>query len=417
MIRHLCLCTTTLCLATVCFAADWPQWRGPNRDAHSAETGLLKEWPKDGPKLVWHVTNLDAGYSTPSVVGPRLYLLSNVGIKDEFVRALSTEDGKTLWSVRIGRVGNPGQKPPYPAARSTPTVEGDVLYSLGSDGDLVCLETADGKERWRKNLRTDFGGVYGEWAYAESPLIEGDLLICTPGGEKNTLVALNKKTGETVWTCPVPGGDAAGYASALAADIAGVRQIVQFVARGVIGVDAKTGAFLWRFDATGKGPANMTTPVIHDNLIYTGGGRSGGGVVKVSKSADGKWVAEQVYHDMKFPQSAGGAIRVGEYLYGSMTGGLGCVEFKTGTVKWLDKSISPASLCFADGRIYLHGENGMMALIEATADAYKERGRFSPPGQPERGNSKAWAHPVVTGGRLYLRDGPVLWCYDLKEAK
>jgi hypothetical protein len=193
-----------------------------------------------------------------------------------------------------------------------------------------------------------------------------------------------------------------------------VRQIVQFLAKGVVGVDARTGAFLWRFDATGKGPANMTTPIVGDNLVYTGGGLGGGGVAKVAKTADGKWTAQEVYFDKKLPQSAGGAVRVGDHLYGSTQGGLVCIEFKTGNVKWIDKSIGPASLCVADGRIYLHGEEGPVALIEASAAAYKEHGRFDPPEQPQRGNAKAWAHPVIANGKLYLRDGPCVWCYDVK---
>jgi outer membrane protein assembly factor BamB len=174
------------CLIVPVRAADWPQWRGPDRNGISQETGLLQQWPKDGPKLLWQARALGSGFSTPSIVGDLLYVLANSGTQDEFVKALSTTDGKPVWSVRIGKVGNPNQQPSYPAARSTPTVDGDALFALGSDGDLVCLETATGKERWRKNLRTDFGGQPGAWAYAESPLIDGDALVCTPGGASAT---------------------------------------------------------------------------------------------------------------------------------------------------------------------------------------------------------------------------------------
>src|SRR5438093_13087724 len=200
-------------------ASDWPQWRGPQRDGVSPETGLLKEWPKDGPALRWKVADVGSGYSTPAVVGDRLYLLANEGLDNEFVRALSVKDGKRAWSTRLGKVGNPQQKPNFPAARSTPTVEGELLYSLSSDGDLACLESGAGKVRWQKNLRADFGGKPGEWAYSESPLIDGDALVCTPGGSEATLVALNKRTGQTLWKCAVPESDEAAYASAVIVEV------------------------------------------------------------------------------------------------------------------------------------------------------------------------------------------------------
>jgi outer membrane protein assembly factor BamB len=170
------------------WAADWPQWRGPQRDGISKETGLLKGWPKEGPKQLWQEKDIGFGYSTPAVVGDHLYLLSNKG-DDEFVQSLAVKDGKQGWSTRIGKVG-PNRVPQYPGARSTPTVDGQVLYALGSDGDLVCLTTATGAQKWKKNLRSDFGGKPGAWAYAESPLIDGDVLVCTPGGKEATLVAL-----------------------------------------------------------------------------------------------------------------------------------------------------------------------------------------------------------------------------------
>src|SRR6185503_15115869 len=170
----------------------------------SREKGLLKQWPKEGPRLLWQLKDIGSGYSTPSVVGERLYLNSNEGMDNEFVLALDAKDGKRAWSTKLGKVG-PNDGPQYPASRSTPTVDGDVLYTLGSDGDLVCVEKADGKVRWKKNLRSDFGGTPGKWAYAESPLVDGDALICTPGGADATMVALNKKTGETIWKSAIPG--------------------------------------------------------------------------------------------------------------------------------------------------------------------------------------------------------------------
>ena len=192
-------------------AVDWPQWRGPNRDGISKESGLLKQWPAEGPKLIWKLSDIGSGYSTPAVVRGRLYLLANDGLENEFVQALETKDGKRIWSTRLGNVGNPKQQPNFPAARSTPTVVGDTLYALGSDGDLACLELASGKVKWQKSLRNDFAGKPGTWAYAESPLVDGDTLVCTPGGSEATIVGLDRTTGQVRWKCATPEGDEAAY--------------------------------------------------------------------------------------------------------------------------------------------------------------------------------------------------------------
>ena len=398
-------------------AAEWPQWRGPQRNGISAETGLLAEWPKEGPKLVWQVKDIDSGYSTPSVVGDRLYLLSNQGLDNEFVQALDTKGGKRVWSQRIGKVGNPDQQPNYPAARSTPTVDGEWVYAFGSDGDLACLERATGKVRWHANVRKDYGGQPGIWAYSESPLVDGEAVICTPGGPDATMLALNKNTGELIWKCAVAGGEQAAYTSALVIEVGGVRQYVQMLQKGLVGVEAKTGKLLWRYDRTAKGsPAVIPTPVVDGDFIYSAAGRSGGGGVRL-KVNGGTFETEQLYFSPKLPTSVGGVLKVGEYLYGTSAGALLCLEFKTGNVKWDDRSIGAAALCYADGRLYLHGENGEVALLEATPEAYREKGRFKPVDQPDRGSSKAWAYPIIADGRLYIRDLGTLWCYDVKAGK
>jgi outer membrane protein assembly factor BamB len=401
-------------LALACDAADWPQWRGPARDGVSQETGLLKAWPAAGPKLLWQVKNLGSGYSTPAVVGERLYLVSNRGLENEYVQALSTRDGGVVWTTRLGKVGNPDQQPSYPAARSTPTVDGALLYALGSDGDLACLDTATGAVRWKKHLRADFGGQPGVWAYSESPLIDGDVLVCTPGGADATLVALNKRTGDVVWKSAVPGADQAAYASPIVVEAGGVKQYVQLLQKGLVGVDARTGKFLWRFDQTVRNsPANIPTPVAHEGHVYTSTARGGGGMVRLK--VDGETVtAEPVYAAQRLPSAIGGAVRVGDYLYGTTTAGLMCVQFTTGEVKWQERGIGAASLCYADGNLYLHGENGQVALVEATPEGYREKGRFTPPEQPDRGRSQAWAYPVVANGRLYIHDWGTLWCYDVR---
>lgn len=422
-LAHRCLpalaaLTLIVAAATAVPAADWPQWRGPNRDGISSEQGLLQQWPQDGPKLAWQATDLGSGYSTPAVVGARLYVLANEGLDNEYVAAVSASDGKRIWKTRLGNVGQPQQNPSFPAARSTPTVDGAVLYALGSDGDLAALEAESGKLLWRKHLREDFGGKPGTWAYAESPLIDGDTLVATPGGSEATLVALHKKSGEVLWKCPVPGGDEAAYASALAVEVGGIRQYVQLLQKGLVGVEAKTGKFLWRFDKpVSRYNANIPSPVFSDGIAYAGSAGTGGGAVRL-QARDGGVAAEPLYFEASFPSAIGGAVKVGDYLYGTTGVALLCIEFQTGQVKWKDRALGAASLCFADGRLYLHGENGEVALVEPSPDGYRELGRFTPPDPPKRANNmeKAWVYPVVAGGKLYLRDHGCLWCYDIRAA-
>jgi outer membrane protein assembly factor BamB len=396
-------------------AADWPQWRGPQRSGSSTETGLLKAWPKEGPKLIWQLKDIGMGYAAPAVIGSRIYLLSNRGLDNEFVQALSMQNGKVIWTTRLGNVGNPDQQPNYPMARSTPTIDGNLLYALSSDGDLACLETATGKLRWQKSLRKDFGGQPGQWAYSESPLVDGEVVVITPGGAQATIVALNKKTGAVIWKSAVPGGDPAGYASAIVVQGGGRKQYVNFLGKGVVGVDAKTGQFLWRYAEPSKGPANMPTPVARDSFVYSPAQRIGGGLVNLKASPEGV-TAEQVYFTRGLPSSIGGAVLVGDYLYGTTDLGLVAAEFNSGKIKWQAESIGGGSILYADGHLYLHGENGEVALVEATAEGYKEKGRFTPPEQPKHSNprEKAWTYPVLANGRLYIRDLGTLWCYDIK---
>ncbi len=399
-------------------AEDWPQWRGPERNGISREQGLLQEWPKAGPKLLWRIAEAGRGYSTPSVVGDRLYLLGNEGLDNEFVQALSTLDGHRIWSTRLGKVGNPGQDPNFPAARSTPTVDGEFLYALSSDGDLACLEINTGAVRWRKNLRTDFGGKPGTWAYAESPLVDGNRVICTPGGGDATIVALNKRTGAVLWKCALPEADEAAYASAVILEAGGVRQYVQLLQKGLVGVEAETGAFLWRFPkATSRYNANIPTPLASGEHVYAASAGTGGGLVKIVRQNDAIKV-EQVYFESKLPTAIGGAIKLGDSLYGTTGSALLCLEFASGNVKWQERSLGAASLCYADGRLYMHGENGELALVEPSPEGYREKGRFGPPSQPGKVNDmeKAWAYPVVANGRLYVRDHGTIWCYDVKRS-
>jgi outer membrane protein assembly factor BamB len=387
---------------------EWPQWRGPERTSLSKETGLLKQWPEGGPRLLWKATGLGGGYSTPSIAGGRMFGMGYVGA-DEVVWALDLE-GKPVWSTRIA---NANQGIGYgEGSRCTPTVDGDRLYALGVSGDLVCLETATGKLVWQKNLVRDFKGGIPNWGYSESPLLDREKLIVTPGGRTATLVALNKTNGEVIWQSAVPGGDPANYASVIAADVDGQRQYIQYLPGGPVGVSASDGKFLWRYDK----PANrivIQTPIYHDNYVFASAAYNvGGGAVKLTTSPSG-CTAEEVYFTRDLKNKHGGVVLVGEHLYGfDDPGTLVCLEFKTGKVVWKDRSVSGnASVVYADGHLDCRSQRGTVALVEATPEGYKEKGRFE---QPERTSKSAWAHPVVAGGRLYLRDQDLLLCYDVK---
>lgn len=410
------LAAIALCLvAGTTRADDWTQLRGPKRDGVSQEKNLLKKWPKEGPKLLWRVRDVGFGYGSVAVAGARIYLMGNTGMENEFVSALDVKNGKPLWSTRVGKVGNPAQQPSYPGARSTPTLDGNLLYALGSDGDLVCVEAATGKVRWRKSLRADLGGKPGVWAYAESPLVDGDKVVVTPGGKEATLVALDKRTGAVLWKTPVPEGDEAGYSSVVTLETGGVRQYVQYLSKGLVGVDAGTGKFLWRFDKTldKQYGVHMATPVVAGGTVYSAAG-SGGGLARL-QTTGGVISAEPVYVERKAPSALGGSVKVGDYLYGTTNAVLLCTEYATGKVRWEERSVGAGSICYADGRLYVRGENGDIALVEATPEAYRELGRFTPPGQPARGEAKAWAYPAVAAGRLYVRDLGSLWAYDIRQ--
>jgi len=409
----LCVCVINVS------AADWPQWRGPERSGVSKESGLLKQWPSGGPKLLWQVDDLGDGYSTPVVVGTRIYFLSNTGMDNEFVQARSTVDGKVIWTTRVGNVGNPNQNPPYPKARSTPTIDGNYLYAFGSDGDIACLELKTGKIRWTKNVRKEFAGQPGEWAYAESPLVDGDLVVVTPGGPEATMVALNKKTGALLWKSAIPNGEPAGYASAIVVQAAGRKQYVQLLSKGMVGVDAKSGQFLWRYADVAKGPAQYFTPVARGEQVYGGALGIGGGMVHLKANATGV-SAEQVYFKRGLPNGMGGAVVVGDYLYGTeVTQKLLAVEFTTGKVMWEKENFGWGSVAAADGLLFVHMITGEIALVEATPEGFRDKGRFAPVNQPKKKQvgqfpEGAFAYPVIANGRLYIRDLGTLWAYDIK---
>jgi outer membrane protein assembly factor BamB len=424
--QHCALRLASLLLSTTVFAAspgsfDWPQWQGPDRNAISKETRLLKEWPKDGPPLAWKLKGLGGGDSAPSIAAGRIFGMSNRG-DDEVVWALSEAEGKSLWVTRLG----PAFKQQMPQGQEgpgcTPTVDGERLYVLGLGGDLACLQVQDGKIVWQLSLQLDFGGRVPTWSYRESPLVDGDKVICTPGGEGTTLVALDKLTGKTIWKSQVPDSPKAAYASAIAIDFGGQRQYVQLTQKALVGVAASDGRFLWKYDrAANSYGINCSTPIHHDGLVFAASAYgAGAGLVKLSKDANGGVQAEEVYSSRKMQNHHGGMIVIDGCLYGANGGNEGgalvCLDFQTGNVLWDDRDSAErrapkGSLALADGRLYYRTEKGTMLLIEPSRKEYVERGRFE---QPDRSQQPAWAHPVIANGKLYVRDQDVLLCYDVK---
>ena len=402
-------------------ADDWPQWRGPNREDKSAEKGLLKEWPKDGPPLVWKATGIGTGFSGVSVAGGKIFTMGQQ--KDStFVYALdeNAKEGvnKVLWSTEIGKPSNPGG---FPGTRCTPTVDGDRVYVLSQEGELACLKAADGKMVWHKSFKDDFNGGEPHWGFAESPLVDGDRLICTPGGKEGTLLALDKKTGEKLWRT-ADWKDGAQYSSPIAVEMGGQRQYIQLTMENVAGVDAGTGKVLWKAPRKG-GTAVITTPVFHDGYVYvTSSYGVGCDLFKVTGD-NGVYKAEPVYtHDTNkvMANHHGGVILLDDKIYGcSGDRNWVCQDLKTGEKVWEQDKGTPGkgSLAYADGHFYLRGEGSpsIVALIEATPKGYEEKGRFT---QPDRSKGHAaWPHPVIANGKLYLRDQDVLLCYDLKAGE
>jgi outer membrane protein assembly factor BamB len=599
-----CLLLSIGCAAPLASAADWPQWRGPARDGVGQESGLARQWPADGPRLLWQVDHVGVGYSSLAVVGDRIYTQGDLqGV--EHVLCLDAGDGSIVWAVQpepvaaalaqrvaaqfeqldadadgtldeaealaglgwnfnqsdaplegdlesiardraarlmakldadgdgrltVAEAGGPfagefgnidaedpnldglelaaaradellaaadkdadraisrdesagtyaqrrfdqiderdpatnkgddrltadelatyffksepgrdghlnadelaayyvrtlpgrdgrldatelrqgvgGYRNPYgDGPRGTPTIDGDRVYVEGGRGDVACLDAATGATRWHVNLAADLGGGLPGWGYSESPLVEGDLLIVTPGGPQGALAALNKQTGEVVWRS-AQATDSAHYSSPVAATIAGVRQIVQFTGQNLLGVAADDGGLLWTYNGVNNGTANVATPVVRDDQVFASSGYgAGGALVRVAPSGDAQ-TAEQVYLEKRMANHHGGVVCLGAELYGFGNNGLMCLDFASGEIRWSARSVSKGSLVAADGLLFCLGENHEAALVEASADEYLERGRFA----IENLGRPSWAHPVVAHGRLYLRNQGRLAAYDV----
>ncbi len=408
---------TTCGLAFACTtltAGDWPQWRGSNRDGISTETGVLSEWSEDGPELLWTAKGLGRGYSSVAIAGGRLFTMGGPKGGAQLI-ALNANDGETLWKTHVGG-GNPN---------CSPTVDGDRVYALGRDGDLVCADVKTGDIVWKKNFGQDFGGkMMSGWGYSESPLVDGENLICTPGSKDAQIAALNKSTGEVVWQGALPdvgkkGKDGAGYSTVVISNAGDVKQYIQLVGRGIVSFAADDGRFLWSYNRIANGTANIPTPIVKGDLVFcsTGYG-TGAALLEIRKVGDAFEVDEKYYLNSKDAQNHhGGMILIGDHIYmghGHNQGFPLCLDMKTGEAAWGPKrgpGTGSAAIIAADGHLYFRYQDGVMALIEATPEDYQLKGSF----KLASIKGKSWPHPVIVDGKMYLRDQDVVMVYNIKK--
>jgi outer membrane protein assembly factor BamB len=387
-------------------SGEWPQWRGPKRDGISIETGLLKQWPPEGPPQVWKTNGLGNGYSTVSVSKGRIFTMGVKGDR-ECVIAIDAADGKPLWvQAHGGRyTNNRGDGP-----RGTPTVEGDRVYALGGNGDLSCLNAANGKAIWSVNVLQKFGGSNPRWGISESPLIVGDRLLVNAGGPDASLVALNKKDGSIIWKT---GGDSAAYSSAIFLEVAGIPQAVFFTHQRALAVDIRNGNPLWDYTQVANQTANIATPIVKGNRVFLSSDYGTGCALLEIKPEGAKLKAQEIYFNQNMKNHHSSSVLIGDTLYGFSSAILTAMRFDSGEVIWKDRSVGKGSLVFADGHLYCFSEKGVVGLVEATPEGYREKGRFSIPQE----SLPTWSHPVVAEGRLYLRDQDNLYAFDVREKR
>ncbi len=388
--------------ATDCY---WPRFQGPSGDGRSADTGLLRQWPEDGPKLLWTARGIGEGYSSVTLADGRIVTAGNLG-GHTVVTAMNT-NGEILWQSPNG----PAWTGSYPGTRGTPTIDDDRIYHQNPTGDIVCLRAADGATLWTANVLERFGSRNIRWALAESLLIDGPRVISTPGGPNTAVVSLDKMTGETVWQSESADGDLAGYASPTLAEYHGTRLILTMTARALIGVDADTGQLHWRWPHRASYDINVLKPIFHDGRIFISSGY-GTGSRMLQLRVDGRQVrVEQVWSNPEFDNHQDGALLVDGYLYGSNHRGTWfCLDWDTGTVQYRAEGVGKGSVTYADGLLMMLSERSHVGLAECTPQGLRMTGRFQ---LPDRGEGPTWAHSVVCGGRLYIRHDNYLYCYDV----
>lgn len=384
---------------------EWPQWRGPQRNGLSSETGLLKQWPANGPAVAWTISNLGEGYGSLAIKGGRIYVQGTSAAASS-VFCLNAADGKVIWSTSLGpKVGQDRGGGP----RGTPTLDADRLYVLTENGDLACLRARDGSAVWRKNILKEYDGENPIWLISESPLVDGNRLVVSPGGRGAGIVALDKMTGAELWRTKEL-SDQAGYASVLAADVGGVRTYMNFTHNAAVGVRASDGKLMWSYKQAANRTANCSTAVFADNKVFFSSAYDTGAALLNLSAQNGEVKAQEAYFTREMMNHHGGLVLVNGYLYGFSNAILTCIEFNTGKVMWKHRSVGKGALTYADGMLFLLGEKQMVGLAEANPQAYVEKGRF--PIQDM--GRESWAHPVVLGGKLYIRNQGMLTSYDVK---
>lgn len=416
--------TAVLAVTASCALAanpgDWPQFRGANSDGMSQDTGLLTEWPEGGPSAVWKIDTIGSGYSSLAIVDGRIFTQGNIDGEGRIL-CLKESDGSIIWSVHPPTESKLYKHKKGNGARGTPTVHNGLVYVEGGGGDVTCLKAENGEIIWTKHLVDDFGGSVPIWGFSESPTIDGDNVIVTPGGSEGTVVALHKVTGELVWQSQSV-TDKAHYCSAIVIKSHGVRQIVTFTggtgnkkAPGasprVIGLDADTGDLLWSYDKSANRTANVSSPLFHNNAIFSASAYgTGGGLARLTRSSDG-FAAKPDYFESKMQNHHGGMLLIDGHIYGTGGKTLICMNFETGEIVWQARSAGKGSVTYADGHLYVYGEENKVALVEVSSKEYIEKGLFS----VSDGDFPTWTHPVVANGRLYLRDMGTLTAYDVKQ--
>jgi outer membrane protein assembly factor BamB len=385
-------------------AEDWPQWRGPNRDGRSAEHGLLKAWPKEGPRLAWRATGAGDGYSSFATSNGRLYTLGARGER-EYVIAFDAATGKQVWATPHGRrFGNDRGDGP----RGTPTIEGDRVYAFGASGDLSVLEAATGKVIWTENVLQKFGGSNIQWGLSESPLVLSDRILINAGGRGASVVALRKTDGSLIWKSQ---NDEPGYSSAVIHQGQGIREAIFFTGQRAMGLDVNDGRLLWSYDRVANGTANIATPIVRENRVFLSSDYgTGAALLELVPSGNGI-TAKEIYFTNEMRNHHASSILLGDYLYGFSSAILTAMQFDTGKVAWRDRSVGKGSLAFADDRLYIYSEGGVVGLVEPTPQGYREHGRFS----ISAGRLPTWSHPIVSGGKLFLRDQDTIYAYDVAQ--
>lgn len=389
-------------------ASDWNQFGGPRRDNRARDARLLDAWPEEGPRLVGTAENLGIGYSSPAFAPGRVLTMGSRG-DDELVICLDDGSLEEIWATRIGRTRADGTGG---GPRGTPTVDGDRVYALGASGDLACLTLADGARVWEGNVLRAFGGETIVWGMSESPLVDGDRVVVTPGGKEATMVALDKRTGRPVWKASVPGAPQAAYSSIVTVETGGVRQYVNFVHTGLVGVRAADGTVLWGDDSAANATANCSAALEWKRGVFAASGYGAGGVLLALGGGRQGIRATPLWKTKEMKNHHGGMVIDRDHLYGCDEALLTCLDLATGRVKWRNRSVGKGSVVWADGKLVVRSEDGPVALVEATPRGYVERGRFTP---EHRSDRPAWPHPVIAGGRLWLRDQERMDVYGVGE--